>query len=322
MLNRILVPLEGSTLAECVLPHAKAIAHSVGAHLLFLNVVEQAEYDSTLPVDPLDWYLRKAEAQSYMDQVSLKWQQTDLPITNVLLEGAAAEQVVEYAHVNDVDLVILSNQSQSGMAQKIIWQVGKSVMLVRAQWPEENPPDKMRYGRILVPLDGSLRAESLLPIATRLAHYHQAELLLIHVVARPEIVHRHPLIPEDKALIAQITQRNLSAATYYLEQLQGRLPPRAQTRLIESNNVITSLHDLVEQEKVDLVILSAHGYSGGNQRPYGNVVTNFITYGAAPLLIIQDLPPLKTESLPVNNVSQSFGQVRGGRTVVNANYVN
>lgn len=326
MLDRILVPLEGSALAECVLPHAKAVAQSMGAHLLFIHVVEQKKSDSALQVDPLNWYLQKAEAQSYIDQVSQQWQLSNLSVTNVLLEGPPAERVVEYAHDHDVDLVVLSNQSESGVAQKVIWQVCKSIMLVRAEWPVDNPPDSaladMRYSRILVPLDGSLRAESVLPIAARLAQYHQAELLLVHVVARPQMVQPHSLTPDDTVLLEQITQRNLAAATHYLEQLQRRLPSEAQTRSIVSDNVIASLHELVEQKKVDLVILGAHGHSGGSQRPYGNVVTNFITYGSVPLLIIQDLPPDKTKPLPAGNATAtySFSQTVGGQPFVNANY--
>jgi nucleotide-binding universal stress UspA family protein len=326
MLDRILVPLEGSALAECVLPHARAVALAVGAHLLFIHVVEQKKSDSALQVDPLNWYLQKVEAQSYMDHVSQQWQQSSLSITNVLLEGPPAERVVEYAHDHDVDLVVLSNQSESGVAQKVIWQVYKSVMLVRAQWPVANSPDSaridMRYGRIFVPLDGSLRAESVLPIATRLAQHHQAELLLVHVVARPEMVQPHALTPDHAVLLEQITQRSLAAATDYLEQLQRRLPPEAQTRAVVSDNVIASLHELVEQEKVDLVILGAHGHSGGSQRPYGNVVTNFITYGTVPLLIIQDLPSDKTKPLPVGNAAATpaFSQATGGQPFANANY--
>jgi nucleotide-binding universal stress UspA family protein len=310
MFERILVPLEGSALAECALPHAKAIAQAVGAQLLLLHVVEQVDGDRAPQVDPLDWYLQKAEAQSYISQLSRQWQQSDLSVSHALVEGPAAERVVAYAHDNDVDLIVLSNQSQSGVAQKVIWQVGKSVMLVRAEWPTATP-DEMRYGRILLPLDGSLRAESVLPLATRLAQHHQADLLLAHIVARPDMVNRHTPTPEDSALIEQITGRNLAAATDYLAQLQRRLPPETQTRLLVGDNVIASLHDLVEQEQVDLLILSAHGHSGGSQRPFGNVATNFITYGLVPLLIVQDMPAPKTGA---------SSQSAGGQTVANANY--
>jgi nucleotide-binding universal stress UspA family protein len=315
MFERILVPLEGSALAECVLPHAKAVAQAVGAQLLLLHVVEQVDGDRAPQVDPLDWYLQKAEAQSYISQISHQWQQSDLSVSHALVEGPAAERVVEYAQAHDVDLVVLSNQSQSGVAQKVIWQVGKSIMLVRAEWPAATP-DEMHYSRILIPLDGSLRAESVLPLATRLAQHHQADLLLAHIVARPDMVNRHPPTPEDSSLIQQITGRNLAAATDYLAQLQQRLPPETQTHLLVSDNVIASLHDLIEQEQVDLLILSAHGHSGGSQRPFGNVATNFITYGLVPLLIVQDMPSPKTGP----SATAGFTQIAGGQTVANANY--
>ncbi|MBK8986625.1 MAG: universal stress protein [Chloroflexi bacterium] len=320
MLDRILVPLEGSALAECVLPHARAIAQAVGGHLFLLHVVEPEDDGRAPQVDPLNWYLRKVEAQSYMDQMSRQWQQSGLSVTSVLLEGPAAARVVAYAHDHDVDLVVLSNQSQSGVAQKVIWQVGKSVLLVRAEWPADNRPAELHYGRILLPLDGSLRAESVLPIATRLAQYHQAELLLAHIVARPEMVHPHALTPEDSALMTQIVERNQTVATDYLAQLQRRLPPGSQTRLLVGDNVITTLHDLVDQEKVDLLILSAHGHSGGSQRPYGNLVTNFITYGLVPLLVVQDMSSPNTGPLATDNAFRSSGQAMGGQTFANANY--
>jgi hypothetical protein len=52
---------------------------------------------------------------------------------------------------------------------------------------------------------------------------------------------------------------------------------------------------VVDREQIDLVALSAHGYSGNSQWPYGSMVNNFILYGKVPLLINQDLP-IKEES--------------------------
>jgi hypothetical protein len=65
--------------------------------------------------------------------------------------------------------------------------------------------------------------------------------------------------------------------------------------LLVSENSAASLHDLVEQESVDMVMLSAHGYSGGIKWPYGSMVINFIGYGTTPLLIVQDLSPDEVE---------------------------
>jgi nucleotide-binding universal stress UspA family protein len=69
----------------------------------------------------------------------------------------------------------------------------------------------------------------------------------------------------------------------------------AEIRLLTAPGVAVALHDLAEQEKVDLVMLSAHGYSGGSRWPYGSVTTSFIAYGSGPLLIVQDLSPEEVE---------------------------
>jgi nucleotide-binding universal stress UspA family protein len=58
------------------------------------------------------------------------------------------------------------------------------------------------------------------------------------------------------------------------------------------------LHELAVKESIDMVVLSAHGYSGYNQWPYGSMVNNFVLYSKVPLLIVQDLPA-KDESAVV-----------------------
>jgi nucleotide-binding universal stress UspA family protein len=149
--------------------------------------------------------------------------------------------------------------------------------------------DAVHYQRILAPLDGSQRAESVLPIAAAVAQAHHAELILAHVVTRPEMVQRMPLTAEDLALADQLVERNQTQVMRYFEQLENRLEPKPQTYLLVNAHVTATLYKLVEQQQVDLVLLSAHGTSGQNQWPYGSIVTSFIMYGATPLLVVQDL---------------------------------
>ena len=56
------------------------------------------------------------------------------------------------------------------------------------------------------------------------------------------------------------------------------------------------LHNLVTEEKVDMVVMSAHGYSGSTSQSYGSLALNFIMYGTTSLLIAQDLSPDQIES--------------------------
>jgi hypothetical protein len=121
-----------------------------------------------------------------------------------------------------------------------------------------------------------------------LARDCQAKLILAHVVSRSNLFSRFPSA-EDTKLVEQLVERNLEEAAAYLEQLHARLPVENEAHLLVSDNVIDSLHKLVEQQEIDLVSMSAHGYSSSTQQLYGSVVSNFIFYGSTPLLIKQDL---------------------------------
>jgi nucleotide-binding universal stress UspA family protein len=299
MLGKILLPLDGSVLADCVLPHTVAIAQAMAAKVIFLHVLE-AETDH--PSNPIDWQLRKVEAQTHLQEVASNWQEMGLTCETVLLEGKAADRIIEYAQEAEVDLVMVSSHGQSGLtgwnvssvSQKIIHRARKSIMLVRAYQTESNI-ESVKYSRILVPLDGSQRAESVLPMAGRLAQFHQATLLLAHVVAAPEMMRRTPLSSDDLLLVEELTARNHDKARDYFHELKNRLPVEVETHLISNADITTALHDLVKKAEVDLVIFNAHGGSGEALRPYGSIVSNFIDYGAVPLLVFQDLSPAEIE---------------------------
>ncbi len=298
MFDHMLVPLDGSILCECVLSHVVALAQALDARVTLLRVLERVHTAGQAPsVDPLDWHMRKAEAGAYLDEVVARLQQADLRVGKALLEGQAAERIAEFAKDQNADLIVLSSHGQGGLnrwnissvVQKTILQANISAMIVRAYQPVTSDLTGLRYQRLLVPLDGSQRAECALPLATTLARLHESQLLLAHVVTRPEMPRHAPPTQEDIELANQLTERNRLEATRYLQQLQSRLSLDIQTHLLVSDNVAATLHELVERENADLVVLSAHGYSGVTKWPYGSVAVSFIAYGTTPLLIVQDL---------------------------------
>jgi nucleotide-binding universal stress UspA family protein len=304
MFNRILLPMDRSPLAECVLDHVVAVARAFESRVLLVHVLEspgQASWRRAL--DPLTWRIRRGEAESYLGELALRLQKAGIPAEEQILEGRAAERIVEYSRKNDVPLIILSSHGQSGLSgwnvsstvHKIILRAHTSIMVIRAQQSTSNELTGLRYRRLLVPLDGSQRAEFVLPIATTLVRTHESQALLAHVVRRPEMPRRMPPTDEDVALADRLVERNRAESSQYLEQLRSRLSGEAQARLLISDHVAAPLHELVDQEKIDLVLLTAHGYSALTRWPYGSVVSSFITYGTTPLLIVQDLPHEKIE---------------------------
>lgn len=302
MFKKILVPLDGSAIAAAALSHVMAVTQKHQASITLLRVMESSPSDASV-VNPTDWQLQRTEANTYLDELVAHCASScEAEVEKVVQEGPAADRILEQAQERKHDLIVISSHGRSGLsewnvssvAHKVINRAGVSILLVRAyrspEAPEVGPIHPFRYRRILVPLDGSLRSEHVLPVATRLAQEHDAKLMLIHGVATPEMFQQTPLSAEHSALVDRVIEHNKQQAEQYFEELSQRLDVASETIVVVSDDVLAALHRVVEEKDIDLVILSAHGRSGEHAWRYGGLTSGFITYGTSHLLIIQDAP--------------------------------
>jgi len=308
MFKRILLPLDRSALAECVLPHTIAIARAFESQVTLLHVMETPrEARWRRAMDPLNWQIRKAEAKTYLHDLDLRLQAAGLLTETQILEGFAAEQVIKFSDSQAFQLIILSSHGQSGLSdwgvssvvQKIALRSITSVMIVRAAQPLAPDITGLRYQRILVPMDGTQRAEFILPAAATLARAHDAQIVLAHIVQKPSMPRRTPPSREDVELADQFVERNQAEAIQYMDQLRSRMTGKVEARVLVSDHLAATLQELVEQEKFDLVLLSAHGRSSQTRGLYGDVVGNLIAYGTTPLVIMEDRAPAQTAPTPI-----------------------
>jgi nucleotide-binding universal stress UspA family protein len=181
------------------------------------------------------------------------------------------------------------------VVQQVILRAHRSLMIVRAYQPVSPELAGLRYAKIFLPLDGSQRAEMPLTLAESLARLHGSQILAAHIVRQPELPRRTSASQEDLALANQLAERNRAEGLKYLEELKSRIDVTLQTKLEISPSVSRCLHQIADENDVDLTILSAHGYSGDTRWPFGNVGLGFIVYGSTPLLILQDLPTDRIE---------------------------
>jgi nucleotide-binding universal stress UspA family protein len=277
------------------------MAAGLGVKVTVLHVSElKGGEQATQPVSAVAWELKAVEAETYLEGVTARLHEVGLDVESRRLEGQAAEQIVEYGHQQGIDLMVLSSHGQSGLTgwnvssvvQKIIARGRVSTMIVRAYQPTVADLKGVTYSKLMCPLDCSQRAEHVLPVAAALARAHHAQVLLAHVVRPPEMPHRRPHIEEERALIDRITEINRVEAERCLEHVRSSMvaeQAEARSRVLISDDPAQTLHDLVKQENIDLVLMSAHGYSGVTRWPYGSLAWNFILYGSTPLLLAQDL---------------------------------
>lgn len=302
MINHILVPLDGSTLAECVLPHVIAIAPVTHARVTLVHVMEPMQTErGSQAIDPVEWHLQKQNSEKYLEQVAGRLKASGLlGVEPLILEGNPANSVVDFARGNNVDLIVLSTHGQSGLSgwnvsgvvQKILLRAYKSILLVRAYLPSSAGKTKVRYKRLFVGMDCSPRSEFVIPYAVSIAQHHKSHLLLECVVEKPQTINRFPPSEEDTQLLNAFLEKNQQTAARCLDQIVSRFAAKElkiTAQVSTGDSVISVMHDLAEEANADLVLLAAHGASGERRWPYGSVTTSFIAYGNTSLMIVQDL---------------------------------
>jgi nucleotide-binding universal stress UspA family protein len=147
--------------------------------------------------------------------------------------------------------------------------------------------EKAMYNTILVPLDGSPRAERILPHAEALAHKFGARLVLLQVIEPVKTeVSPYGVVPYyDMGMIEQMTE----AAQTYLAGLQEQFSQKKieVKALVENAPVISAILTVATHENVDLIAMASHGRTGLARVFYGSVAAGILNQADRPLLLIR-----------------------------------
>ncbi|CAN5814692.1 universal stress protein [soil metagenome] len=143
------------------------------------------------------------------------------------------------------------------------------------------------FQKILVPLDGSKRAERILPHVEALAGKFGAKLVLVSIV-EPILSGVSPY-GNGSYYIAEELERRTAAANAYLANLQETLSAQQfdVKTLVEYGPPVMALQDIAEREKVDLIALASHGRTGLARVFYGSVAAGLLHQADRPLLLIR-----------------------------------
>ncbi len=154
MARVILVPLDGSKVAEEVLPHVEDLASSLKADVLLLQVIDEPRWPSQTPEFPslelaretaeFDWAKNKNAAVRYLSALTEAWRAKNIYTSWRVVEGRPAEKIVEVARMRGASLVAMSTHARSGIRRVVYGSVanevvkrldGVPVLLIRAGQP-------------------------------------------------------------------------------------------------------------------------------------------------------------------------------------------
>lgn len=308
--RRVVACVDSSEHAAQIVSHAYALAEALGVPVTLLHVLEATSASSAMP-DPIEWSLRRHEAQSMLSELANEPRQAAEAASVHLAEGPAVDEIIRFTKVNQHNLLVLGTEGENGSGRHCIGATVRnvldhatdSILLVPATAKTASPG----YGRVIVPLDGSCWAESVIPIALRVVHAAHAELVLVHVVPSPELTEPRPLEPEDMELRYRVIERNERIARDYLDRLRKRLSGQGlniEVVIERADNVSCALANIVDKDAPDLLIMSARGHGSRQHRDvrYGGVTSYMMTHATMPVLIFRpDAALQSSESLAISN---------------------
>jgi len=143
------------------------------------------------------------------------------------------------------------------------------------------------YKKILVPLDGSERAEQILPHVEGLAEMNESEVVFLRIV-RPTVIsdgYKGILVDESR----QEGERQVADALAYLSGIEEEWRKKgiATKKISEIGSIVSSIIKVAQQEAVDLIAMASHGRGGISRVFYGSVAAGVLQAVDRPLLLIR-----------------------------------
>ena len=288
--RRIAACIDGSQFSGDVVSHALHIASALNAELTLLRVIEAP---TAVPLDPVAWELRVREARDAVEMLAAEHRSIDRVIATEVTEGDPVEQICQRVRRYDIDLTVIATHGGRGVtewgmgstARKLLDRVPGSLLVVPANRLGGGVPV---YRTVLVPLDGSSYAESVLQLAETIAHGDGGRIVLAHVVPFPELTEAAPIEAEGRELCDRLVRRNRRVAEEYLAAVRARLSGDVEIHMeFHDADTRAGLASIIVAERPDIVVLSAHGHGRRWDVPFGSVTGYLLNHADVPLLIVR-----------------------------------
>ncbi|UCG23845.1 MAG: universal stress protein, partial [Chloroflexota bacterium] len=274
--DRFLVPLDGSEFAEQALPLAQALGRAHDSQLILLTVRQTSGSPRGLPLiqGGLDGDLR--EHERYLGRIVSELVGQGQRLQPQIASGQIAEQINAVAAEQEVDLLVMSTHGRSGVGRVLLGSVASEVLrqstfpmlLVRPR--EVADSREPVFERLMVTLDGSDKAERVLPYAQALAKRFDSEILLLSV-------------PDDLQAESQLV-----SLKRYLEDIAGALTATGLTvrPMVTGSDPAHTIVELARANDADLIMLATHGRGGRERLMFGSVADTVVRNSHRPIFMV------------------------------------
>jgi nucleotide-binding universal stress UspA family protein len=287
MYTRILVPLDGSELAEQILPYARFFAEALRIPVGLLRVNE--------PGSMVPDALARGGAD-YLADVAESFFAGSVAVSRHVEIGKPAEVIVERAGAESGTLIAMATHGLSGIqrlflgsvAYKVVHMAKDPLLLIRPE-QERDPMKPVQLNTVFVPLDGSGLAEAICPVAIGLATRLNLEVFLVRVYTSPA---ESSVIGDGVILDVahRIRDRIREEVETYLDGKVQRFQAdglRRVSSLAIEGDAAGEIIDLARTTPNNLITMSTHGRSGVQRWVLGSVAEKVIHYSGDPVLVVR-----------------------------------
>jgi nucleotide-binding universal stress UspA family protein len=288
----LLVPLDGSELAEAALPYAESLARSLGLGLRLVSVVDTGPDTMLVYAESKRDSLVHAEQDTrkrYLETVRRPLDEREMSTSVIVLDGDPVERILAAADETDVELLVIGTHGRGGIERLYLGSVADKVMrlatcptvMIPVQESVAAAPVNLR--RIVVPLDGSSLAEAALPWAQRLAVANKGTLVLVRIQPiRPSLTMAGPYMPE----LAEIQTELERLAEGYLQTMEQQLEADVPVETVVLRGApAPELVHYLQTSPSDLVVMTTHGRGGLKRLLLGSTADRLVRSGFPVLLI-------------------------------------
>ena len=300
MYKKMLVPLDGSEVAEVALTYAKELAGRLDLDVVLFHVCVPEERE--LASMHRAYVERAAELVSrqsgeVQQQAGIQSGGKALQARAELAVGHPAEEILRYADENDIDLILMSTHGRSGIrrwvigsvAAKVVRATKRPIALIRADRVCRDAGDRGITGKVLVPLDGSKESEAVIPYVQELASKLDGEVVLFLVAAPTYPAYILPSEPVPVPVSKEEMERVRSKAKEYLEKVGSALKGKGIKTKSEVGfgSAADEIIKFADEIDADLVAMSTHGRSGLSRWAYGSVADKVLHGVTSPIFLVR-----------------------------------
>ncbi len=304
MYGQVVVPLDGSELAEGILPHVTELIRGRGSQVYLLSVAPlvRGPVPALVNIPPPPINIQEEERRvereltAYLQTVARRLEPVAVGVQVRVRFGRQADEILDFAAEVGADLIAMSSHGRSGIgrwvfgsvAERVLRGAACPVLLVR---PNATPPTTA-YQRIVVPLDGSESAEQALPYVTALIRPRDTRVFLISVLAASLGERTVTLLtsyPPGLRLATTALQQAEVQLQAYLRSVAAALRERGAivNTAIRQGPPADEILAYATEVEADLIGMTTHGLSGASRWMYGNVASKVLQGARCPVLLVR-----------------------------------